>query len=176
MLALAGPAWASGEWKTQRDGIEIEARADDHGRGVVRARIEIAAPPAVVFATLLDCDRAARISPGVKRCRVLARSPDGTEIREHAVKWGFFLPTLRSTARVTMEPDRLIRFTCVGGDIRACEGSWRLEPLEGGTRTRVTYDMWAKAPFAAPAGLVGRLMRRDVPDSLQALRRECEVR
>jgi ribosome-associated toxin RatA of RatAB toxin-antitoxin module len=174
LLALAGPTHAAAEWEIKGAGIAVETHADDHGRGTVRASVDIAASPAVVFRVILDCDRAARMSPGVKSCRVLSREPDGTEIREHTVKWSFFLPTLRSTSRVTLEPDRLIRFTCIGGDIRACDGSWRLEPLDGGQRTRVTYDMWATAPFAVPAGMISGMMRRDVPQSLKALRRECE--
>lgn len=174
LIALAGPARADAEWDTKGDGIVVEARADNHGRGMVRASVDIDAPPAVVFRVILDCDRAARMSPGVKSCRVISRAPDGTEIREHTVKWGFFSPTMHSTSRVTLEPDRLIRFTCIGGDIRACDGSWRLEPLAGGARTRVTYDMWASAPFAVPARVISGLMRRDVPQSLRALRRECE--
>ena len=174
LLALAGPARAAAQWDLNEDGIAVEAHADDRGRGMVRASVDIAAPPAVVFRVILDCDRAARMSPGVKSCRVVSRAPDGTEIREHTVKWGFFLPTMRSTSRVTLTPEREIHFTCIGGDIRACDGSWRLEPLDGGARTRVTYDMWATAPFAVPAGLISGMMRRDVPNSLKALRRECE--
>lgn len=173
-LALAGPAAAA--WDLKDGGIVVDARADDHGRGMVWASVDIAAPPAVVFRVILDCDRAARMSPGVKSCRVVSRAADGTEIREHTVKWGFFLPTLRSTSRVSLEPDRLIRFTCIGGDIRACEGSWKLEPLDGGQRTHVTYQMWAASPFAVPAGMVSGMMRKDVPQSLRALRRECEDR
>lgn len=174
LFALSAPARAATDWEVRGGGIAVEARADDRGRGVVRASIDIAAPPAVVFEVLLDCGRAARMSPGIKSCRVVSRASDGTEIREHTVKWAFFLPTLRSLARVTLEPDRQIRFTCIGGDIRACEGSWRLEPLDGGQRTRVTYDLWATSPFAVPAGLISGMMRRDVPSSLKALRRECE--
>lgn len=174
LLSPAGPAAA--DRPRPNDGIVVEAHADGRGRGAVLATAEIDAQPAVVFRTILDCDRAARMTPGVKSCRVISRAPDGTEIREHTVKWSFFLPTLNSTSRVTLEPDRLIRFTCIGGDIRACDGSWTLEPLDGGTRTRVTYDMWATAPFAVPAGLISGMMRRDVPDSLRALRRECEGR
>ena len=174
LFALGAPARAETDWEFRNGGVAVEAHADDRGRGVVRASIDIAAPPAVVFEVLLDCGRAARMSPGVKSCRVVSRAPDGTEIREHTVKWAFFLPTLRSLARVTLEPDRLIRFTCIGGDIRACEGSWRLEPLDGGRGTRVTYDLWATSPFAVPSGLISGMMRRDVPSSLKALRRECE--
>lgn len=174
LIALAGPAQADADVEARGDGIAVETHADNRGRGSVKASIDIAAPPAVVFRVILDCNRAARMSPGVKSCRVVSRAPDGTEIREHAVKWGFLLPTMRSTSKVTLEPDRLIRFTCIGGDIRACDGSWKLEPLDGGLRTRVTYDMWATAPFAVPTGLISGMMRRDVPQSLKALRRECE--
>lgn len=174
-LLIATPARAATEWIVKDDGVQVEAHADAQGRGVVRASVEIAAPPSVVFGVILDCDRAARMSPGVKRCKVVARAPDGSEVREHTVKWGFFLPAMQSRARLVLRPDREIRFTCIGGDIRACDGYWRLEPIDGGARTRVTYDLWATAPFAVPAGLVSSLMRRTVPQSLVALRRECET-
>ena len=181
LIALAGPApaqarGADAEWETRGDGIAIEAQADNHGRGMVRANVDIDAPPSVVFRIILDCNRAARMSPGVKTCRVVSRAADGTEIREHTVRWSIFLPTMRSTSRVTLVPDREIHFTCIGGDIRACDGAWRLEPLDGGRRTRVTYDMWATAPFAVPSGMISAMMRKDVPSSLKALRRECEGR
>jgi hypothetical protein len=35
--------------------------------------------------------------------------------------------------------------------------------------------MWAAAPFAVPTSVLSGLMRRDVPDALRALRRECEA-
>jgi len=168
--------WPSSAWSAADGaGVQVTTHAGEQGLGVVRARIEIAAPADVVFRTLLDCARANRIMPDVRRCRVVSTEPGG-EIREHVVKWSFFLPALRSTSRVSLEPDRLIRFTCIGGDIRACEGSWRLTPLDDGRRTQVDYDMWATAPFGLPAGLVGRMMRRDAPLALEALRRECERR
>ncbi len=178
LMLVAGPALADGSWidRLRAGEIPIEAHADVRGRGgMVKAAIDIPAPAAVVWRTILDCDRAARMTPGVKRCRVLSRAADGrSELREHLVKWGFFLPTLRSTSRIDLEPERGIRFTCVGGDIRACEGSWTLEPIKAGTATRVTYEMWAAAPFAVPAPVLSGLMRRDVPDALRALRRECQ--
>lgn len=167
-------SWTTSAWSaTDGGGVDVATHASEQGLGIVRARIEIAAPAAVVFRTLLDCARASRIMPGVRRCRVISTDPGG-EIREHVVKWSFFLPALHSTSRVSLEPDRRIQFTCVGGDIRACEGSWRLTPLDGGRRTQVDYDMWATAPFGLPAGLIGGMMRRDAPIALEALRRECE--
>jgi hypothetical protein len=35
--------------------------------------------------------------------------------------------------------------------------------------------LWASAPFALPRPILSGLMRRDVPDALRALRRECEI-
>jgi carbon monoxide dehydrogenase subunit G len=160
--------------KIESGDIALEAHADPGGRGgAVRAMIDIAAPPPVVWATILDCERAARMTPSVKRCTVLSRDPNGRgEVREHVVKWSFLLPALHSTSRLTLEPWRRIAFRCEGGDIKDCDGQWLLEPLNGGKATRVTYENRAVAPFGMPNGLAALAMRRDVPAALRALRRE----
>ena len=160
--------------KIESGDIALEAHADPSGRaGQVRAMIDIAAPPQAVWSTILDCERAARMTPSVKRCTVLSRDASGrAELREHVVKWSFLLPALHSTSRLTLDPYRRIAFRCEGGDIKDCEGQWRLEALNGGTATRVTYENRATAPFGLPNGLATLAMRRDVPAALRALRRE----
>jgi hypothetical protein len=113
------------------------------------------------------------MTPSVKRCTVLERDPTGrVELREHVVKWGFLLPPMHSTSRLTLDPYRRIAFRCESGDIKDCEGQWLLEPLDGGRATRVTYENRAKAPFGLSDGLATMAMRRDVPNALRALRRE----
>jgi carbon monoxide dehydrogenase subunit G len=180
-MMLAGPGIVhaqepSPDWlrKIQGGDIALEAHADPSGRGgEVRAMIDIAAPPQTVWATILDCERAARMTPSVKRCTVLSRDPSGrAELREHVVKWSFLLPALHSTSRLSLEPYRRIAFRCEGGDIKDCEGQWRLEPMDGGRATRVTYENRATAPYGLPSGLAALAMRRDVPAALRALRRE----
>ncbi|PHY19454.1 SRPBCC family protein [Caulobacter sp. BP25] len=171
--ALSSPASGADDVGARRDAVDVSMGVDEQGHGVVRARTEIAASPEVVYRTLLDCDRAARIMPGVRRCKVVSSGVEG-EIREHVVRFSVFLPPLRSTSRVTLEPNRQIRFTCIKGDIRACDGTWRLTPIDGGRRTQVAYDFWASPPFGLPVDLAGRMMRRDAPAALEALRRECE--
>ena len=181
VMMLAVPAVARAQdvnpdWlrKIESGDIALEAHADPSGRGgQVRAMIDIAAPPQAVWATILDCERAARMTPSVKRCTVLSRDAGGrVELREHVVKWSFLLLALHSTSRLTLDPYRRIGFRCEGGDIKDCEGQWRLEALEGGKATRVTYENRATAPFGLPNGLAALAMRRDVPAALRALRRE----
>lgn len=160
--------------KIESGDVALEAHTDANGRGgQVRAMIDIAAPPEVVWTTILDCERAARMTPSVKSCRVLSRDAAGrVELREHVVKWSFLLPALHSTSRLTLEPYRRITFSCEGGDIKDCEGQWLLEPRDGGRTTRVTYENRATAPFGLPNGMTTMAMRRDVPAALRALRRE----
>ena len=181
VVMLAGPAFAWGQeanpdWlrKIESGDIALEAHTDPSGRGgQVRAMIDIAAPPQAVWTTILDCERAARMTPSVKRCTVVSRdASDRSELREHVVKWSFLLPALHSTSRLTLDPYRRIAFRCVGGDIKDCEGQWLLEPLDGGRATRVIYENRATAPFGLPDGLAAMAMRRDVPAALRALRRE----
>jgi len=167
-LILAPSASAAGNGV-----VEVSMQIDSQGHGVVQASADVAAPPETVYRTLLDCDRAARIIPGLRSCKVVSSDPEG-EIREHVIRISFFLPLVHSTSRVMLDPNRQIRFTCIRGDIRVCDGRWRLTALDGGQRTRVTYDFRASAPFGLPISLVGRTMRRDAPAALRALQRECE--
>uniref|UniRef100_B0T279 Cyclase/dehydrase n=1 Tax=Caulobacter sp. (strain K31) TaxID=366602 RepID=B0T279_CAUSK len=178
---MAAPVSAWGQdvnpdWlrKIESGDIALEAHADPGGHGgAVRAMIDIPAPPRAVWTTILDCERAARMTPSVKRCTVLSRDASGrSELREHVVKWSFLLPALHSTSRLTLDPNRRIAFRCEGGDIKDCDGQWVLEPLNGGQATRVTYENRATAPFGLPSGLAAMAMRRDVPAALRALRRE----
>jgi carbon monoxide dehydrogenase subunit G len=180
-VMLAAP-WAAGaqepspDWlhRIESGDVALEAHTDSSGRGgQVRAMIDIAAPPHVVWSTILDCERAARMTPSVKSCTVLSRDASGrVEVREHVVKWSFLLPALHSTSRLTLEPYRRIAFRCEAGDIKDCEGQWLLEPVDGGRATRVTYENRATAPFGLPNGMTTMAMRRDVPAALRALRRE----
>jgi uncharacterized protein YndB with AHSA1/START domain len=174
VLTLSGtvdPAWIA---RLEAGEIALDVHPDPRGQGgEVRAVIDIAAPPAIVWGAILDCERAARMTPSVKRCRVLSRTEDGrSEMREHLVRWSFLAPAIRSFSRLELDPRRTIRFRCTGGDIKVCDGSWRLEPLAGGRSTRVIYENRATAPYALPAGFVTMAMRRDVPAALKALRRE----
>ncbi|CAN5148398.1 SRPBCC family protein [soil metagenome] len=182
VVLLAGPKLAlaaaapSADWLRQieRGDIALEAHPDAGGRGgSVRAMIDIEAPPDAVWRTILDCQRAARMTPSVRRCTVLSRDPSGrSETREHVIKWSFMLPAFHSISRLELDPQRRIAFRCVDGDIKDCDGQWLLEPLDGGKATRVTYENRARAPFGMPSGLAAMAMRRDVPAALRALRRE----
>lgn len=182
LMLWAGPARAG--WtldgptleRLARGGVHAEVHPDGDGvSGVVFGAVEIDAPPAVVWRTITDCGRAGRMAPSVKSCRITLRDPAGRwDVREMTVRSGL-MPAFRTEFRSEFTPTRSIRFHCTAGDIRTCDGEWRLQALEGG-RTLVLYENRASSPFPAPAIVARAAMRMDLAEALRALRREAESR
>ncbi|MDO9336861.1 MAG: SRPBCC family protein [Caulobacter sp.] len=155
-------------------GVFAEVSHDPGGTaGIVRGRVDIEAPPAVVWNVILDCNRARRMAPNVQSCKVLDRAADGSwDVREMVVAPPL-VPKVRSVFKSSYEPVRRITFKCTGGDVKVCEGEWRLTVLPSGG-TRVSYTNRAASPYPAiPASLTREAMRGDMVRALKALRREC---
>jgi len=93
-------------------------------------------------------------------------------VREQITRGNLFIPSIRNVVRADYQPYSLIRFRRVGGDLKAEEGEWRLEPLDGGAGTRVIYVNRVAVNFAAPASLVRAGLKHDTPKVLMSLRRE----
>ena len=145
----------------------------DGADGRVEAAIDIAAPRAKVWPVLLDCARAPSFMPALKACTVLSKGPgDAWDVREHRISWTDFLPETRSVFRSEYTRETLIRFTRVEGDLSFLEGDWRLEPLDGGTRTRLHYRARIGINLPVPSFLIRGALERDVPNFLRALRAE----
>jgi carbon monoxide dehydrogenase subunit G len=184
-LALTHGAAAAAEWSPPAEALARLERGDVHADvmtdpggadGLVHGAVDVDAPPAVVWSAILDCGRAGRMAPGIRSCRITDRDPGGKwDVREMTVQWAPLTPVFRTAFRSEFEPGRRIRFRCVSGDIRFCEGQWRLEPL-GRDRTRVIYENRASSPLSAPALVTRAAMRRDVARALKALKRESESR
>ena len=152
--------------------VYAEVAADPGGNaGVVRGRVDIDAPPGVVWAVIRDCRLARRMAPAVQSCRVVEQGPDQAwDVREMVVQPPL-VPAFRSVFRSDYEPLRTIRFRCTDGDIKMCEGEWRLTLLQSGG-TRVSYINRATSPYPVPPALARAVMKNDVTLALKALRRE----
>jgi hypothetical protein len=184
MIALAAMAMVAGAIASWTPSADLDARlargdvyasvtqGPDGASGMVLGAVDIHAPAETVWRIMLDCGRAKRMVPSVVSCKVVDRDPAGRwDVREHRVKWNLFMPPVRSVFRSDYTPMRRISFHCTGGDLKSCEGEWRLDPLPGGG-VRVIYENRAQAPFAAPSFVFRSALRHDVPNALMALRRE----
>jgi uncharacterized membrane protein len=143
--------------------------------GRVEAVIEIAASTAQVWAVMLDCARAPNFMPALKSCTVLQADPNGDwDIREHRVSWIALLPDTRSVFRSQYVEYKSISFSRVDGDFQILEGSWQLQPIDDGARTRLSYRARIGIALPIPAFLLRSALESDVPKFLKALRTEIE--
>lgn len=149
----------------------VEVRpGPDGASGVIRAAIDIDAPPEVVFRVITDCDLAPKMVDSLKSCRILQRDPAGRwDVREDISKMTF-LPSVRNVFRSDFDPPRRVVFQRVGGDLKVFEGEWQVEPRPGGVR--VFYESRVGTPFRVPGPLARLGLRMEVPRALLALRRE----
>jgi uncharacterized protein YndB with AHSA1/START domain len=154
----------------------VEVTSDAAGAsGVVKAQVDIAAPPAVVWAVIVDPANTGRLMAGAKSCRVLQRDPGGRwDVRETISRSGLF-PAVRTVLHADYQPYSDIRFHRIDGDLPVLDGEWRLEPLDGGARTRVFYESRVTPSFPAPAPLVRSVLRQDMPRTLANLRDASEA-
>jgi carbon monoxide dehydrogenase subunit G len=140
----------------------------------IKASIEIAAPRAKVWAIMTDCARALRFVPGLTSCRVLERDPAGRwDIREHKISWMWFLPDVTSVFRSDYDPPRRLRFHRLRGTLKRSDGEWRLDTIDGGSATRVSYDATLAADIPVPQFMVEAALKRDIANVLRRLRHEC---
>lgn len=137
---------------------------------LIRAAIDIPAPPQRVWTTMIDCRNAARMVGNVTGCRILSQGP-GWDVREHVTRGGPLIPSIRNVFRSDYEPYRRIRFHRVDGDLKTMEGEWGLIPLNGGKGTRVTYENRLSVRIFAPPALIRAGLRKDTPRVLENLRR-----
>lgn len=177
-LAISLGAWAPSPQAiaTAASGkVWLSVTADPQGApALARGVVDIAAPPAVVWRLMVDCAATRRIMPSNRGCKVLEQGGNGRwDVREHLMKTP--LQMVRAVFRSDLEPQKRMVFRRVDGDMKILEGEWKLEPLDGGKRTRVTHEMRMQPGFSAPGMLVRSFVRGEVSAGLANLRRESEA-
>ncbi len=156
----AGQAWA-------------EVLPDTDGAALIRSAVDINAPPSTVWAVMTDCRMAMRMIGDLASCTILQGDlRHGWDVRDQFSKGNLFLPDIHNVVRSEYQPYSSIKFRRAGGDLKIEDGEWRLEPLNGGTATRVIYINRVKANLLAPAFVVRAGLRGSTPKVLMALRRE----
>jgi ribosome-associated toxin RatA of RatAB toxin-antitoxin module len=128
--------------------------------------IEMAAPPALVFALARDVTRWDRLLPHYARSRALDRRPDGSLVVEFIARrpligvLGLGLP-VTWRARTWNDPATLrLRFVHVAGATRGMDVTWRIEPVAGGSRVSIDHDF--RPRVAIFAGFVDRGFTRPI--------------
>jgi ribosome-associated toxin RatA of RatAB toxin-antitoxin module len=128
--------------------------------------IDVAAPPALVFALARDVERWSTLLPHYVRSTVVARAADGAVAadfiaRRPLVPWlGLGLP-VAWRARTWNEPATLrLRFRHIAGATRGMDVTWRIEPATVGSRVVIEHRF--VSPLPGFAGFVDRAFTRPI--------------
>jgi uncharacterized protein YndB with AHSA1/START domain len=167
LLALtASPLAAAQEYDAAPT---VTARRDGNG-GEARASMDVAAPPAAVWAVLSDCGQARRFMRQLISCRVLERG-EGWDVREHRSRGWLLKPVMRNVSRIELESNQRLSFTLIEGDRSRSDGEWLLTPIDGGRGTQVEYRSNAGVAGGVPAGVTHSFLVSNVRGTMAALRR-----
>jgi hypothetical protein len=183
LLAAAGDGW---KVASRTGDIEVQERTRPGSR--VRELQTVAvvdAPPAVVRRVVTDWDRYVELMPYTEEARVVATEKGGRVVhfytlvnpplvsrRDYTMRMVDEGPVKGGALRISWTPSSrgppprkgVVRIT-------VNDGSWLLEPLDGGTRTRATYRLHADPGGSVPAFAANRANREALPGVLQAVRR-----
>jgi hypothetical protein len=168
----------------ERKGIEVYARALP-GSPVkeVRATTEIAVPPERVFAILLDSDRFVEFMPYIVEVRTVARdsaavwylyqriSPPFVSNRDYTLRHESFEAPQRGRYELRWEAANGHGPAARDGVVRVeiCTGSYVVEGLDDGARTRLTYQLHTDPGGSLPKWVINLANVESVPALLQAI-------
>jgi uncharacterized membrane protein len=142
----------------------------------VTVRQEIDAPPSAVSAVQFDPTRDPEWIGGVDRVELVTDAPiaTGSEVRRIG---GFMGRPIEWLMRVeTFEPERHVGMHALQAPF-PMDVDYRLEPIDGGRRTRASIRIRGDAAGmygAMPGPLMGWMVRRSVQGDLKRLKRIVE--
>ncbi|HOX44593.1 MAG TPA: SRPBCC family protein [Myxococcota bacterium] len=137
--------------------------------------IEVEVCPEKFFQVITDFERYPEFlqAVGLRAIQVLSRA-EREVVVEHEVK--LMGKGVKYTLRYALEPASRLGWSLVTGNLMSVnDGSWTLEPLEGGRRTRATYRLVMKVGVLVPAAIVTALAATQLPAMLDAFKRRAEA-
>jgi len=137
------------------------------------------APPAAVWALVSRCADYVKNMPSISASKELSREGDEqtkfTTVCEVAADIPFPFSDLVSVSRATLTVDAKSgsytrEWTLIRGDYEVNDGSWRLVPVDGGAKTKVTYRIHVKPKLALPDSMIRKTQETRLPQVIQYLR------
>jgi ribosome-associated toxin RatA of RatAB toxin-antitoxin module len=137
-----------------------------------RQQIDIDASPERVMGVITDFAAYADFLPEMQSVDVLRHAPGEWEVR-------FTVRVIREltyTLRLVQPSPERLEWTLVEGAFKSNDGGWALEPLDGGARTRATYEIDLQVGMFVPGNIVRSLTQRSLPETLGRFKAEAERR
>lgn len=145
-----------------------------NGKSFCVIKESIKARPEAVWQILTDYANATKVFPQLKKCHVVA-DHGSTKVLRHTVAPSGALGTYEYTIELKESAPKALEWHRMSGAFKEVDGYWKLEPIEGGHSTLVTYSAYVNGGFFMPQPLVKRQCKIDMPQIMSTLRSEAET-
>lgn len=169
--SVSEQAQAKGRLQTSNHSITEEMM---HGKTYTVARVSVKASPDKVWQILSDYDNAPKVFPQLKKSKLL-QDHGSSKIVKHVLAPSGMPGTFEYTVEVKENAPHSLEWHRVSGAFKQVDGYWKLEPLDGGHTTLVTYASYVDGGFLIPQPLVRRQCRIDMPEVMTTLKSQAEV-
>lgn len=156
---------------THASHVEISTEKRPGRERRILASILIPQPVEQVWQVVTDYERLADFVPSLTSSKLLPNSEG--RIRLEQIGAQCFL-RVKFCARVVLDmtehfPHK-VSFSMQEGDFKQFEGAWQLEPTDNTQATRLSYDLFVKAPLAMPTALIEHHIRHNLIVNMLAIR------
>jgi len=159
---------------TKTTGGETVAEEQMHGRTYIVARVLVKAPPEKVFQILADYDHADKVFPQVRKCKLVADKGASKLVSHEIAPTGIPNTTYDYLLEVKESFPHTLEWHRVSGDFKQVDGYWKLEPVDGGHSTHVTYASYVDGGFFIPQMLIRRQCKIDMVGVMSTLKATAE--
>lgn len=133
----------------------------------------IKAKPDEIWHILTDYNNAHRTFPMMKRCQVI-EDHGSTKVMKHIVAPSGLPCTYEYVIELKETDKKSLEWKRISGSFKEVDGFWRLEPVEGGRHTMVTYASYVNGGLFIPQGMIKRQFRSDMPQVMATLTKTAE--
>lgn len=154
---------------TTDQGLKLDHSEERIGKRTFQvSKMVVSTPPSAVFNVLTDYDRTTSIFSNVSKCKVVGSNRSGKLVSFQIAVPGNL--RFNYVLEVKETYPNLIQWRRVSGAFKANEGHWKLEPINNGKSTLVTYSKFVDGGFFFPQFLVNRELRQAMPEVMASLK------
>ena len=156
------------------DNIKIVEIKTPDGKDELIAEMKVMGTINRTWEVMTDYNSMPDFIPHIKVSRVMEKIGNEVIVYQEG-ETGFLIFKFRVnvTVKVVEHHHHRIEFTKVNGDFDFLEGEWRVEPLSS-NETLIVFKVAARPKIYAPGWVIRSMMKRVIPEGMQALRKRIE--
>ena len=179
LLPAVVPQQVDAKQVAQKQLLEAPALSEEsiNGNSFTVSKIVVHAPAERVWNILTDYENAPKVFPQLRKSEIV-QSKGNVKVLKHQVQPTGFggVQTYQYVVEVTEHAPRSMEWHRISGDFKAVDGFWKLEPLNDGRDTNVTYSSFVNGGFFIPQVLIKKQFRVEMPVVMSNLKNESETK